>query len=130
MPKDSTALAVLRITTGLLAFSHGVRKLLKGPVTAIGRSMTEHGFPESFAYVVTLGELAGLLLALGVFARQAAAAVALTMAGIVLVVQRGLIEQVGTGKGVPLEYPVLLMVAAGVFIVVPATRWSVGARRR
>ena len=130
MPKDSTALAVLRITTGLLVFPHGIRKLIQGPVTAIGRSMTQHGFPESFAYVVTAGELAGFLLAIGLFTRHAAAVVALTMAGIAFVVQRGLVGQIGTGKGVPLEYPLLLMVAAAVFIVVPATRWSVDARRR
>jgi putative oxidoreductase len=130
VPKDSTALAVLRITTGLLVFPHGIRKLIQGPVTAIGRAMTQHGFPESFAYVVTIGELTGLLLAIGLFTRYAAAIVALTMAGIAFVVQRGLIGQLGTGKGVPLEYPLLLMVAAAVFIVVPATRWSVDARRR
>jgi putative oxidoreductase len=128
--KDSAALAVLRIVTGLLVFPHGVRKLLKGPVAAIGKSLTEHGFPESFAYVVTLGELAGLLLALGLYTRHAAAVVALTMAGIAVVVQRGLVWQIGTGKGVPLEYPLLLMVCAAVFVFVPARRWSLDARRR
>jgi putative oxidoreductase len=128
--KDSAALAVLRIVTGLLVFPHGVRKLLKGPVSAIGKAMAEHGFPESFAYVVTLGELAGLLLALGLFTRYSAALVALTMAGIALVVQRGLVWQIGTGKGVPLEYPLLLMICAAVFVVVPVRRWSLDAKRR
>jgi putative oxidoreductase len=128
--KDSAALAVLRIATGLLVFPHGVRKLLKGPVAAIGKSMVDHGFPESFAYVVTLGELAGLPLALGLYTRHSAAAVALTMAGIAVVVQRSLFWQIGTGKGVPLEYPLLLMVAAAVFVFVPAPRWSLDAKRR
>lgn len=126
--RDSTALSILRIATGLLVFPHGVRKLLAGPVAAIGKSMVEHGFPASFAYVITLGELMGLLLALGVFTRYAAAAVALTMAGIVVVVQRGLAGQLGTGRGVPLEYPVLLLVLAVIFVFVPARRWSLGRR--
>lgn len=130
MSRDTAALAVLRIATGLLVFPHGVRKLLKGPVTSIGKSMVEHGFPESFAYVVTLGELAGLFLALGLYTRQAAAAVAFTMAGIAVVVQRGLVHQLGTGKGVPLEFPVLLMFAALLFVFLPATRWSLDSRRR
>jgi len=127
---DSAALAVLRIATGLLVFPHGLRKLLKGPVAAVGKSMTEHGFPEFFAYVVTLGELSGLLLAIGLFTRQAAAVVAMTMLGIAFVVQRGLFWQIGTGKGVPLEYPLLLAVAAALFVFVPARRWSFDARRR
>ncbi|HEY3495177.1 MAG TPA: DoxX family membrane protein [Polyangiaceae bacterium] len=126
--RDSTALSVLRILTGLLVFSHGLRKLLKGPVASIGKSMADHGFPESFAYVITLGELAGLLLALGLYTRYAAGIVALTLAGIVVVVQRGLIGQIGTGRGVPLEYPLLLLVLAALFVVVPARRWSLGRR--
>ena len=128
--KELIALALLRVLTGLLVFTHGVRKLLQGPVDAIGKSMAEHGFPPSFAYVVTLGELSGLLLALGLFTRLAGASVAATMAGIVVVVQSGLIAKVGTGRGVPFEYPLLLAVAAALFILLPLTPFSLDARRR
>lgn len=125
---DSSALAVVRIATGALVFPHGFRKLLHGPVTAIGRQLAAHGFPPSFAYVVTAGELAGLLLALGVFPRVAAAAVALAMWGIVLWVQLGLWSELGTGTGSRLEYPLLLAVTATVLALQPATRWSLGGR--
>ena len=131
MPKlsESSALAALRIATGLLVFPHGVRKLIQGPVAAVGRQMVAHGFPPSFAYVVTAGELSGLFLALGLFSRAAAAAVAMTMWGIVIWVQLGLLSRLGTGTSVPFEYPLLLAVIATLLTALPATRWSLDRRR-
>jgi putative oxidoreductase len=128
--QELIALALFRVLTGALAFTHGLRKLIQGPVSAIGKAMSEHGFPPSFAYVVTVGELAGLLLAIGLFTRLAAAGVAATMLGIAVVVQSGLIPQIGTGRGVPFEYPLLLAVAAALFVVLPRTPLSLDARRR
>jgi putative oxidoreductase len=130
MPKlsESGALAVLRIATGVLVFPHGIRKLIQGPVAAVGRQMLAHGFPESFAYVVTAGELAGLFLALGLYSRIAAAAVAATMWGIVIWVQLGLWSHVGTGAGVSLEYPLLVAVIATLLTALPPTRWSLDRR--
>jgi putative oxidoreductase len=127
---ESTALAILRIVTGLLVFAHGVRKVVQGPVEAIGRQMVAQGFPASFSYVVTLGELAGLLLALGYYPRIAAAVVAGTLWGVVLWVQLGLWPAIGTGRGVPLEYPVLLAITATLLALVSSTRWSLGRGRR
>ena len=126
---ESSALAALRIVTGLLVFPHGVRKLIQGPVAAIGHQMTAHGFPASFAYVVTAGELAGVFLALGLYSRVAALAVAVTLWGVVIWVQLGLLTRVGTGPGVSLEYPLLLAVIATLLAMVPATRWSLDRRR-
>ncbi len=125
---ESGALAVLRITTGVLVFPHGVRKLIQGPVAAIGKQMLAHGFPVSFAYVVTAGELAGVFLALGLYSRIAAAAVAATMWGIVIWVQLDLITRMGTGGGVSLEYPLLLAVIATLLVALPPTRWSLDRR--
>jgi uncharacterized membrane protein YphA (DoxX/SURF4 family) len=131
MPKlsDATALALLRIVTGVLVFPHGIRKLIQGPVAAIGKQLAAHGFPPSFAYVVTAGELAGLFLALGLYSRIAATAVALSMWGIVIWVQFGLVTRLGTGAGVSLEYPLLLAIAATLLAVLPPTRWSLDRRR-
>jgi uncharacterized membrane protein YphA (DoxX/SURF4 family) len=126
---ESTALSVLRIVAGLLVFLHGVRKLIQGPVAAIGRNLVAHGFPESFAYVVTAGELAGIFLALGLYSRIAAPAVALTMWGIVIWVQLGLVGRMGTGQGVSLEYPLLLAVLATLLALLPPTRPSLDRRR-
>ncbi len=92
--------------------------------------MVAQGFPASFAYVVTLGELAGLLLALGYYPRLAAAVVAVTMWGVVLWVQLGLWPGIGTGRGVPLEYPVMLAITATLLALVQSTRWSLGRGRR
>jgi putative oxidoreductase len=131
MPKlsDSSALALLRIATGVLVFPHGIRKLIQGPVAAVGRQMVAHGFPASFAYVVTAGELAGIFLALGLYSRLAALAVALTMWGIVIWVQLGLVTKMGTGAGVSFEYPLLLAVIATLLAALPPTRWSLDRRR-
>ena len=127
--KESTALAVLRIATGALVFPHGLRKLVTGPVAVIGKTLAAHGFPPWFAYVVTLGELVGGLLALGLYTRLSAATVALTLWGVIAFVQLPLLREVGTGRGVPLEYPVLLALTATLFVLVPSTKWSLGRRR-
>jgi putative oxidoreductase len=127
----STALAILRITTGLITFPHGVRKLLKGPVAAIGGEMAAHGLPQWFAYVVTLGELAGLLMVVGLYSRLASAAVALTMGGVALVANRGELSVIGTGRSLGLELAVLLAVAAALCALTPsASRFALDARRR
>jgi putative oxidoreductase len=126
----STALAVLRIATGLIVFPHGVRKLIKGPVAAVGGAMREYGLPEAFAYVVVLGELAGLLMVVGLYTRLASAAVALTMAGIALVVNSEQLPKLGTGASTDFELSLLLAIAAALCALVPATRFSLDARRR
>jgi putative oxidoreductase len=126
----STALAVLRIATGLLVFPHGVRKLIKGPVAALGGAMREYGFPEAFAYIVVLGELAGLLMVLGLFTRLASAAVAVTMLGITLMVNSEELPMLGTGSSMDLELTLLLTTSAALCALVPATRFSLDARRR
>jgi putative oxidoreductase len=121
---------VLRITTGLLAFPHGLRKLIKGPVAAIGKQMTAHGLPEVFAYIVALGELAGLLMVVGLYSRAASAIVAVTMAGIALVANSGELTAIGTWESLGLELSVLLAVAAALCALAPSTRFSLDARRR
>jgi uncharacterized membrane protein YphA (DoxX/SURF4 family) len=126
----ATALAVLRIATGLLVFPHGVRKLIKGPVVAIGGAMRESGLPEVFAYIVVMGELAGLLMVVGLYTRLASAAVAMTMAGIALVANSGEFSVIGTGKSMDLELSLMFATAAALCALVPATRFSLDAGRR
>jgi uncharacterized membrane protein YphA (DoxX/SURF4 family) len=121
---DASVLALLRIATGALVFLHGIRKVITGPVTAIGKTLVAHGFPAWFAYVVAAGELCGLLLALGISTRLAAAVVALTLWGIIFIVQLPLLAGAGTGRGVPLEYPVLLALTVTLFVIAPPSKWS------
>jgi uncharacterized membrane protein YphA (DoxX/SURF4 family) len=128
--KGATSFAVLRIVTGLLVFPHGVRKVIAGPIDAIGGAVTSQGFPAWMAWLVTAGELCGLLLALGLFTRLAGLAVGLTMGSIVVFVQADKLAQIGTGAGASAEYPLLLAVIGLLFVFYGPTPWSVDARRR
>ena len=91
--------------------------------------MAAHGFPAWFAYVVVLGELAGLLMVVGLFSRLAAVAVALTMAGIAVVVNSGEIAAIGTGHSLGFELSLLLTVTATLCALAPSTRFSLDSLR-
>ena len=81
-PPADLGLLVLRLAFGLaLAFGHGMGKLPPGE--NLVRSVTELGFPLPglFAWAAALSEFGGgLLLALGLLTRPAAAFVLFTMA--------------------------------------------------
>jgi putative oxidoreductase len=124
------ALAVLRIATGLLAFPHGLRKLINGPVASIGEYIAAQGLPPSFAYVITLGELAGLLMMVGLFTRFASAVVALTMASIAFGGSLSEAVMLGTGESLGFELSLMLAVSATLCVLAPATRISLDALRR
>jgi len=128
----SSAIALLRIVTGLLVAPHGIRKLLTGPSQAIGETIAAKGLPlpNVLAWLVTIGELSGILLAVGVATRAAGLIIALTMAGIVAFTQLERLAQLGTGASVPAEYPLLLAVLGAFFAVLGPTVWSVPFPRR
>ena len=128
----ANAIAMLRIVTGLLIAPHGIRKLLAGPPSAIGGAIARAGvpLPDVVAWIVALGECSGILLALGIATRAAGLAIAVTMAGIVLFVQRGLLAELGTGASVPAEYPLLLMFLGAFFAMIGEKVWSVPFGRR
>src|SRR5258708_3855090 len=127
----SLAITILRVATGSLIAPHGIRKLLIGPSQAIGNAIASHGvpMPDVVAWLVTLGELSGILLALGIATRAAGLAIALTMASIVIVVQPALFAQLGTGASVPLEYPLLLAFLGFFFAALGPTQWSISLKR-
>jgi putative oxidoreductase len=122
-----TAIVMLRIATGLLVAPHGIRKLLAGPSSAIGPAIARSGLPlpDLFAWLVTIGELAGILLVVGVAVRAAGFAIAITMLGIVIFVQKELLLELGTGASVPAEYPVLLAVLGAFFAALGGKVWSI-----
>jgi len=74
-------LAVLRLATGLsIAFGHGLGKL--PPPSPFVKAVASLGFPrpEAFAWAAGMAEfVGGLLLAVGLMTRPAAAAVAFTL---------------------------------------------------
>jgi putative oxidoreductase len=127
----SLANTLLRVATGSLIAPHGIRKLLVGPSHAIGGAIASRGIPlpDVVAWLGTLGELSGILLALGIATRAAGLAIALTMTSIVIFVQGGLFGQLGTGAAVPLEYPLLLALLGFYFAALGPTQWSISLKR-
>jgi putative oxidoreductase len=121
----------LRVVTGSLIAPHGIRKLIKGPVASIGNAIASRGIPmpEVVAWLVTLGELSGILLAFGIATRAAGLALALTMASIIIFVHPPLFAQFGTGASVPLEYCLLLGFLGLYFAALGQTQWSIAIKR-
>lgn len=117
---DALALALLRVFVGLcMAFSHGLGKIppnemLIGGVQALGFPM-----PELFAWAAGLAEFAGgVLLALGLLTRPAAAFVVFTMA----------VAAFGAHAADPFakkEMALLYLFTALFFVIHGAGRWSI-----
>jgi uncharacterized membrane protein YphA (DoxX/SURF4 family) len=124
------AIALLRIVTGLLVASHGLRRLFVGPARAIGGALAAKGLPAptALAWFVTAAELAGILLALGLFSRAAGGALAVAMA-LVVCTQTGALSFIGTGAGIAGEYPLLLTVVGLYFATNPPGPWALRGRR-
>jgi len=91
MDRQALGLLVLRLTAGLaLALNHGLGKL--PPSDGFIQGVGSMGFPLPllFAWAAALSEsLGGLLLAAGLFARPAAAAILGTMTTAVLIAHAG-----------------------------------------
>jgi putative oxidoreductase len=91
MDRQALGLLVLRLTAGLaLALNHGLGKL--PPSDGFIQGVGSMGFPLPllFAWAAALSEsLGGLLLAAGLFARPAAAAILGTMTTAILIAHAG-----------------------------------------
>jgi putative oxidoreductase len=127
----SLGITFLRVITGSLIAMHGVRKLLLGPAHAIGNAISSRGLPmpELLAWIVTVGELSGILLAFGIATRAAGLAIAATMLAIVIVVHPAYFAQLGSGASVPLEYGLLLAALGLFFAALGPTQWSITLKR-
>jgi uncharacterized membrane protein YphA (DoxX/SURF4 family) len=102
-----------------------------GPTRAIGGAIAAKGLPlpDVLAWLVTMGELSGILLALGIATRAAGLAIAVTMASIVVFVQTDALMQLGTGASIPAEYPLLLAILGLFFATQGPTVWSIPFKR-
>lgn len=77
--REDAGKLVLRVSLGLMILFHGVSKLFAG-VDGIAGMLAAHQLPSSLAYLVLIGEvLAPVLLIVGLWARLAAAVVAINM---------------------------------------------------
>lgn len=110
---------VVRVATGLVMVPHGLNKLL-GATHPLAETLHQKGLPAALAlaYCAALAELfGGLLTAIGLFTRFAAASVAFTMSVAWIAMHTGSIAQIGTGKGAVFEYPFYVSLVALAVVV-------------
>lgn len=117
---DDLALTLLRVFIGLtMAFSHGLGKLPPPEMLVEGVRGLGFPMPEFFAWCAGLAEFAGgILLALGLLTRPAAAFVVFTMAVAAFGVH-------GADPFIKKEMSLLYLFASLFFVIHGAGRWSV-----
>jgi putative oxidoreductase len=128
------AIALLRIVTGLLVASHGVQQLITGPAKAVGAlvsgvSKSGPASPTVLAWLLVVGQLCGLPLAIGLGTRVAAAVVGLSMAAVLWLGHRGGLGKIGTAAGIGAEYALVMALLGLFFVAVGPSVWSFGFRR-
>jgi putative oxidoreductase len=119
----SSGLLILRVMVGAVFVVHGGQKLLVTGLPRFAEMLTQLGvpMPPVAAVVVALAEcVGGVLLILGLFARPAAAVVAIDMVVAVLTVhlRRGFFNPGG------LEYPLTLLAADLALMLLGAGAYS------
>jgi putative oxidoreductase len=124
MSRDDLAKLFLRIAVGGLMLLHGIGKV-RGGIASIASRVTEHGLPAFISYGVYIGELvAPLAMVLGIFARPAAAIVAVNMAFAVWLVHVDDLVRLGKGGGWALELQGLYFVGAVAVALLGAGRYA------
>lgn len=109
---EDLGFAAIRLVAGLLLCAHGLAKVGAG-VDGFAAALAKKGLPMAtvLAYAATLSELVGgLLVAVGLFTRPAAASLAVTMVVAIATTHMAQAGQIGSGGGVGFEYPALLAV--------------------
>jgi putative oxidoreductase len=119
----SLGLFVLRLTAGIVFLMHGGQKLVEGglPRFAVMLTQLHIPLPAVAAVLVALVEfVGGVLLVLGLFARPAAALVAIDMVVAMLAVhlRRGFFNPGGV------EFPLILFAANVAIVCLGAGAWS------
>jgi putative oxidoreductase len=126
----SLVLLLVRLSAGLLLVPHGVYKLLGG-VNGLAAGLASRGAPAPLvlAWCATLAEaVGGLLVAIGLLTRPAAAAACATMVVAWATSHLGDAIRIGTAKGGVFEYPFLLSLLFLTIAVAGPGRYSVDAR--
>lgn len=106
----SLGLLLVRVAAGGLLVPHGVLKLVAG-VSGFAGALAAKGLPSPLvlAWCATLAEaVGGALVVLGLLTRPAALSACITMVVAWSTTHLADAAKIGTGKGVPFEYPVLL----------------------
>lgn len=130
-PLQGLALPLVRITAGLLLVPHGAQKLFGafggGGLTATAASFAKIGFEPGLPVALLIGVtefFGGWLLALGLFTRPAAVAIAIFLAvAVSFHWSNGLFWNQGG-----FEYPLLWALVATAFAIMGGGRYSLDAR--
>jgi putative oxidoreductase len=123
---SNLGLLVLRLTVGVIFAIHGGQKLFTGGLPRFGEMLTRLHVPAPSvaAVLVALVEFAGgVLLVLGLFARPAAALIAIDMVVAMLAVHlpRGFFNPGGV------EFPLILFASNVALVCLGAGAWSMDA---
>lgn len=117
---------LLRLAVGGLMLFHGIAKLNAKALAAMAGMVTSHGLPEFVKYGVYAGEvLAPIAVVIGLFARPAAAIMAINMIVAVWLAHRGDLLHLGKNGGYALELPALYFVGAVAIVFMGAGRFAV-----
>jgi putative oxidoreductase len=125
----SAGLLLVRLATGLLLVPHGYAKA-SGGVTMLAAGLAQKGFPAPtlLAWCATLAELVGgLMLALGLLTRPAAAVVAFNMVVAWASMHLADFLKIGGPGGSAFEYPFLLSLNALALVIAGGGRYSLDA---
>jgi putative oxidoreductase len=126
--KQELALAIIRLSLGVILIAHGLLKWLVFTLAGSAQFFASIGFPGWLAYPVTFGEIiGGALLLLGLFVRPVAIAMLPILLG-------ALWTHVGNGwvfsnPNGGWEYPALLVIMAVVVLLAGPDRWSLALRK-
>lgn len=127
-PTTSAGLLVLRLFLGLSLMAHGLQKILVFSVSGFAGHLEKLGVPapQLSAWLSTSAELAGgLLVAVGLFTRPAAALLAFNMAVAAFLAHTGyFITNTPPGR----EYALNLAAAFAALALTGAGRYSVDSR--
>ncbi|EYF08770.1 DoxX family protein [Chondromyces apiculatus] len=125
----SLGLLLMRVGAGMLLVPHGMHKLVDG-ARSMAEGLAVRGMPAPFVLAVcaTLAEsVGGVLIVLGLLTRPAAASACITMLVAWSTMHLGEAQFLGTGKGTPFEYPVLLSVLFLALAVAGPGKYSLDA---
>jgi len=121
-------LLIVRLSTGILMFLHGISKLFQG-VSSIKNLLAEHGFPISFAYGVYIGEiLAPILIIIGFRTRLAALLLVINCLVIIFIAHPSEIFRLNEFGGWSLELPGLFLSGALVLLFAGGGKYAVSSR--
>ncbi|MBL9022662.1 MAG: DoxX family protein [Myxococcales bacterium] len=129
---DDVALLVIRVSSGGLLALHGLSKVRMG-TEGFANGLAQKGLPAPtlLAYAATLSELVGgALVLLGLFTRPAAASLFVTMTVAWITTHANQAKLVGSGGGVPFEYPFFLSTVFLALTLCGGGRFSLDRRGR